>query len=241
MGSRPITVFATHRGLFRYKGLMFGVSCAPEMYQRVIQQVFEGCEGVRNTNDDIIVHGRTVDEHDRRLEKAMERIQDKGLMLKKEKCKFRMSELELMGHLLSACGIEPTQAKLEAVIEARQPHSAAEVRSFLGLVNFCTRLIPELATVSKSLKPPEPLKRTERPSGPWQHISVGVMTPSLSSGHRLLVVIDYYSHYVEVEVLRSMTADKIIPSIKKIFLTHRLPVSITTDNGPQFISRRRMH
>ena len=70
-------------------------------------------------------------------------------------------------------------------------------------------------------KPPEPLKRTELPSGLWQHISA---------------VVEYYSRYMEVEVLRSTTADKIIASLKKIFLTRGLPVSITTDNGPQFIS-----
>ena len=81
--SRLITTFATHKGLFRYKRLMFGVSCAPEMYQTVNQQVLEGCEGVRNIHSDIIVHGRTVD-------KAMETIQDRGLMLNKEKCKFHV-------------------------------------------------------------------------------------------------------------------------------------------------------
>ena len=146
--SRPI---ATHKGLFRYKRLMFGVSCAPEMYQRVIQHVLEGCDGVRNIHDDIIVHGHTTD-HDKRLEQAMERIQNRGLMLNKEKCKFHMSELEFMGHLLSAQGIWPSQTKVEAVTEARQPESAAEVRSFLGLVNFCARFIPDLAKVSEPLR-----------------------------------------------------------------------------------------
>ena len=64
------------------------------------------------------------------------------------------------------------------------------------------------------------------------------MTPSLLSGDHLLVVVDYYSRYMEVEVLKSTTADKVIASLRKIFLTvtHGLPVSITTDNGPQFIS-----
>ena len=84
---------------------MFGVSCAPEMYQRVIQQVLEGCDGVRNIHDDIIVHGQTTEDHDKRLEQAMERIQNRGLTLNKKKCKFHLSELDLMGHLLSTRGI----------------------------------------------------------------------------------------------------------------------------------------
>ena len=57
---------------------MFGVSFAPEMYQRVIQQVLEGYDGVRNVPDDIIVHGETTEDHDKRLEQAMERIQNRG-------------------------------------------------------------------------------------------------------------------------------------------------------------------
>ena len=123
---------------------MFGISCAPEMYQRVMQQALEGCEGVRNMHayDDIIVRGKTAEQHDTRLEKALGRIQEKGLTLNKEKCKFHRSEIEFMGHLLSARGIGPTQAKVEAVMEARKPESVAEVRSFLGLVNFCARFIP---------------------------------------------------------------------------------------------------
>jgi len=85
-------------------------------------------------------------------------------------------------------------------------------------------------------KPPEPLKRTELPSGPWQPISADLVTPSWPSGDHLLVVVDYHCHYMEVEVLRSTTADKVIASLRKIFLTHELPVNITIDNGPHFIS-----
>ena len=107
---------------------------------------------MRNIHDDIIVHGQTTDEHDRRLEKAMERIQNRGLTLNKEKCKFHMSELEFMGHLLSSRGIRPSQVKVEAVTEARQLESAAEVHSFLGLVNVCVRFIPDLTTVSEPLR-----------------------------------------------------------------------------------------
>ena len=63
-----------------------------------------------------------------------------------------MTELEFMGHLLSARGIGPTQGKVEAVTETRQQESAAEIRSFLGLVNFCAKFIPDLATVSEPLR-----------------------------------------------------------------------------------------
>ena len=84
------------------------------------KQVLEGYDGVRNIHDDITVHGQTKEEHDKRLHEALERIQNRGLTLNKEKCKFHLSELAFMGHLLSARRIGPSQAKVEAVTEARQ-------------------------------------------------------------------------------------------------------------------------
>ena len=95
--SRQITTFATHKGHFRYKLLIFEISCTPEMYQRVMRQVLQGFEGVRNIHDDIIVHEKTAEQHDTRLEKVLERIQEKDLTLNKEKCKFHMYEIEFMG------------------------------------------------------------------------------------------------------------------------------------------------
>ena len=63
------------------------------------------------------------------------------------------------------------------------------------------------------------------------------MTPSLPSGHTLLVVVDYYSRYLEVDFLNSTTTGKVIASLKKIFLIHGLAKETTMDNGPQFISK----
>lgn len=150
--SRDITTFSTHAGLYRYKRLMFGVTSAPEIYQHAIQQALHGCEGVRNISDDIILHGKDDQQHDERLEKLLQRLQQRGLTLNGEKCKFKMPQLEFMGYLLSARGIGPTESKVEAVVNAREPESVAEVRSFMGLVNFSAKFIPNLATVSEPLR-----------------------------------------------------------------------------------------
>ena len=150
--SRDITTFTTHAGLYRYKRLMFGVTSAPEIYQHAIQQALHGCEGVRNISDDIILHGKDDQQHDERLEKLLERLQQRGLTLNSAKCKFKMPQLEFMGYLLSTRGIGPTESKVEAVVNAREPESVAEVRSFMGLVNFSAEFIPNLATVSEPLR-----------------------------------------------------------------------------------------
>ena len=159
--SRNITTFVTHKGLHRYKRLMFGIGSAPELYQHTIQKVLAGCEGAYNIHDDIIIHGRSVDEHDARLKKTMERIQEKGLTLNREKCVFQMSKLTFMGYLLLNKGIGPTESRVEAVVTAREPQNAGEVRSFLGLVNFSARFIPNLAGIA------EPLHRLTRRETPF--------------------------------------------------------------------------
>ena len=128
--SRVITTFITHKGLYRYKRLMFGISSAPELYQHTIQQVLAGCEGAYNIHDDIIIHGRTVEEHDSRLQKTIECICDKGLTLNPEKCVFRMPQLTFMKYLLSRKGIGSTESRVEAVVQAKEPTNAEEVRSF---------------------------------------------------------------------------------------------------------------
>ena len=130
---------------------MFGIRCAPEMYQKVIRQVLQDCEGVHNISDDVIVHATTEEEHDERFENVVRVLSSKGLTLNRNKCQFEMSHLEFMGHVLSARGNGPADVKVKAVVEAREPKNAAEVRIFLGLVNFTARFIPDLSTVSAPL------------------------------------------------------------------------------------------
>ncbi|XP_046746420.1 uncharacterized protein K02A2.6-like [Diprion similis] len=150
--SREITTFCTSDGLFRYKRLMFGVNCAPEMYQRVIMQTLQGCKGVVNYLDDIVVHGQTQEEHDGNLRKVLQILEEKGLTLNGEKCQFSCREIKFLGHHISEKGIRPTENSIEAVLEFRTPENAEEVRSFLGLINFSSRFIPDLATTSEPLR-----------------------------------------------------------------------------------------
>lgn len=111
--------------------------------------------------DDIIVYADTVEEHDRRLEKVLSTLQEKGLTRNPEKCVYRMSKLQFMGFLLSEKGFGPTSAKVEAVKNAERPTSVSEVRSFLGLVNFSAKFINNLATKS------EPLRRLTKKTVPF--------------------------------------------------------------------------
>ena len=182
--SRDITRFGTHKGLYWYKRLMFGISCAPEMYQKVLHQILQECDGAHNILDDVIVHAPTEEEHDKRFENVVRVLSSRGLTLNRDKCQFKMSHLEFMGHVLSARGIGPADVKVKAVVDAREPMNAVEVQGFLGLVNFTARFIPDLATVSAPLRQ---LTKSGEPFvwGPEQQQSFDELKKRLSSAETL--------------------------------------------------------
>ena len=80
-GSRHITTFVTHRGMCQYKRFMFGMTSAPGKYQQIVRDVLGGCEGVVNTTADLIIHGNSVQEHNRRLFAVLDSLKWVRLML----------------------------------------------------------------------------------------------------------------------------------------------------------------
>ena len=81
--------------------------------------------------------------------------------------------------------------------------------------------------------PPEPLHLQDMPKGPWEKLHIDFFGP-LPSGEYLLVVVDRYSRFPEVEIVRSTKAEVVIPKLDKIFAVHGIPECIKTDNGPPF-------
>eukprot|EP00057_Strongylocentrotus_purpuratus_P003893 XP_003727599.1 PREDICTED: uncharacterized protein K02A2.6-like [Strongylocentrotus purpuratus] len=83
--------------------------------------------------------------------------------------------------------------------------------------------------------PPEPIRSTMLPTGPWVDVAVDFLGP-LPTGESILVVVDYYSRYYEYAIMKSTTAEKTVKALAEIFGRHGLPVTLYSDNGPQFIS-----
>ncbi len=150
--SRHLTTFVTHAGMFRFKRLVFGINTASEIFQNEIRKVVQGIPGVANKSDDVIVHTQTVSEHYDSLRKLFDRLRQAGLTVNWQKCELFKPELVFDGHLLSDRGIDPWSEKVKAVNEAREPENVSETRSFLGLVNFFCRFIPNLATTAEPLR-----------------------------------------------------------------------------------------
>lgn len=150
--SRNLTTFMTARGLMRYKRLMFGLNAAPEKFQKIMENILQGLEGVIAFIDDIVVFGRILEEHDDRLAKVLGRLKTNNTMLNKEKCRYHANEIEILGFLVDGKGIRPAPSKVAALRDFREPASKEEERRFLGLVQFIGHFIPNLATRTEPLR-----------------------------------------------------------------------------------------
>ena len=152
MKNQGISQHSSHRGLYRYKRLLFGITSAPEKYQKIIKDVLQGCPGVANIADDLIIHGKGLEEHDRHLFGVLKRLKECGLTLNADKCQFRLPKLTFYGHDLSRSGVSPREEKVTAISDAKAPQKSSEIRSFLGLVQYPAKFIPDFATVSEQLR-----------------------------------------------------------------------------------------
>lgn len=131
---------------------MFGISCAPELFQKIMEQILSGCDGCLNFIDDIIVFGEDRKEHDERLARVKNTLEDNEFSLNKDKCLCGVNEVKFLGQTLSERGIEADSDKLEVIRHFREPKTAEEVQSFLGLVNYVGKFIPNLATLTEPLR-----------------------------------------------------------------------------------------
>lgn len=143
--SRKMTTFFTKKGLFRYTRLMFGANCAPEVFQKFMEEVLAGVDGVMVMIDDIIVHGKTETEHDSRLEMVRQRLGKYNLTVNEKKSLFKVKELDFLGFRITSNGWRPTTERVKALREFRRPETSEEISSFLGLVSYVGSFIDHLA------------------------------------------------------------------------------------------------
>ena len=126
---------------------MFGLSSALENYQKVISDVLKSCDGVANTADDIIVFATNASKHNACLLAVLNKLQKSGLTFNRDKCRFRLSKLTFFGHDLRSRGIKANDEKVQAIQNARPPLNEKEARSFMSLVQYSAKFIPNLATI----------------------------------------------------------------------------------------------
>ena len=149
---RNITSFICHRGIFRFKVLFPGMSAASEICQRNFEVALAGLPKVRNISDDIFVGGKDAADLLANCRKLFKRLRANDLTLNLKKCEFLKEELIYMGHKLSAEGIAPDPRKVEAITALTAPKNIHELRSFLGMVTYCSKFLPTYTKITAPLR-----------------------------------------------------------------------------------------
>ena len=160
--SRELTTFITHEGVFRYKRLVQGANTAMEEYQKCISNLFLNEPLIANICDDILIGSQKVEEHENQVRRCLKILNDNNLTVNEKKCLWKVPEVTFFGHIISADGIRPTSSKIEAIKIFPSPSNEKEVASFLGMVTYLARFIPNLAEATA------PLRKLLKKDEPWK-------------------------------------------------------------------------
>ena len=144
--SQKFTTIYTHRGLFEYCRLPFGISSAPAIFQRLMDTLLQGLPKVCVYLDDILVAGVDEADHLNNLTKVLDKLEEAGLMLNESKCVFASSSIEYLGHIIDGQGLHSSPTKVEAVERVPAPSNITELKSFLGLINYYHKFPPQFST-----------------------------------------------------------------------------------------------
>lgn len=101
--------------------------------------------------DDLIIHGKTQKQHDKHLRCILDRIEQAGLKIIKEKCIFRQKKLHFLGHVIDERGVRPDPGEVRAIAELQAPKNVCKLKRVLGMINYMGHYTPDLATVGAPL------------------------------------------------------------------------------------------
>ncbi|XP_005090660.1 uncharacterized protein K02A2.6-like [Aplysia californica] len=131
----------------------------PALFQKHMEEMLAGIEGVQVFIDDIQITGSNEQEHMETVDKVLQRLEENGVRLNKEKCSFLQDSIDYLGHHIDEKGLHPQEDKIKAMQEALRPENVKELRSFLGGVQYYGKFLPNL---SATLKPQNELLHKDK-------------------------------------------------------------------------------
>ena len=129
-----------------------GACPSGEYFHKIIHDLIKHIPKCQNISDNIWLWSKDINEHAKHLDQLLQTLEDSGITLKLPKCSFAVPEINVFGHIVSSEGIKPDRKKIDAVANAPAPTTSGEARSFLGLVNYCSRYIKDYSTITYPLR-----------------------------------------------------------------------------------------
>lgn len=171
------TAFICPLGFYQFERMPQGITGAPATFQRLMEKAVGDMNllQVLVYLDDLIIFGRTLEEHEERLMKVLDRLQEVGLKISLDKCQFCQPKVRYVGHIVSAEGVATDPAKIEAVTTWPQPTDLRGLRSFLGFCGYYRRFVANYSSIVR------PLTELTKGYPPTQH---GRKPKNLSKGKK---------------------------------------------------------
>lgn len=180
------TAFICPLGFYQFERMPQGITGAPATFQRLMEKAVGDMHLLQVIVylDDIIVFGRTLEEHEQRLLKVLDRLEEFGLKVSIDKCQFCQSQVKYVGHIVSQAGIATDPGKVAVVRNWPEPTDLKSLRSFLGFCGYYRRFIANYSSIvrplteltkgypptqkSKKIRAKDPTKTYLKPSEPFK-------------------------------------------------------------------------
>ena len=147
-----LLTFNSPFGRYKFKRMPFGLSSAPEVWERTITSLLSDIDGVEIVRNDILAAGETKDEHDAVLRKVFDRALECGLGLNRKKCRIAVDSVVYQGHIFSSFGIQIDPEKVSAITSYKTPENVDDVTRWLGMVTYVGKFIPDLSRKAAPLR-----------------------------------------------------------------------------------------
>ena len=150
---RDKSAFITRSGCFRFTVMPFGLTCAPSVFQRLMDFVLGGLHYLTCLVyiDDIIIFGKSFDQQLERLGEVFDRIRQANLKLKPSNCSLFRRKVEFLGHVVSKEGIAMQEDKVKAIKTWPSPRNLTELRAFMGTCGYYRRFVKDFSTIAAPL------------------------------------------------------------------------------------------
>ncbi len=156
--SQLLTTFITPWGRFKHLRATMGLSSAGDEFNRRTDAALTGIPNMEKVVDDIIIHGKDLNEHIANVKQVLQRCREAGITLNPKKFLFAQSEVKFAGYIVSDKGIMADPNKLKAITHFPKPANITDLRSFQGLVH---QLAGFSKDVSEAMQPLRPLLSTK--------------------------------------------------------------------------------
>ena len=150
--SRNLTTFLSPQGRFRFCRLPFGLTSAPEIFQREMLRILVDIDQVIVHMDDILIASETLESHNKILKLVLDRIRSAGLTLNLEKCSFRKCEIKFLGSIINKYGLRADPKAIEGIEAIPKPHNIKTLQRFLGAINQYSKYTNNMSMLSKPLR-----------------------------------------------------------------------------------------